>query len=214
MAATPSGSPLPGQTCSQSSGTFPASGTLVLQKVTVGAHQGHDQVVFAFTSVGSSPAGSAVSYTVAPAQAPFLQDGSGAVLRIAGQSFLSVKFYGAAGHDPINTPPKATYQGPLDFTPRLAALTEVRRTGDFEGTLAWVLGESHHTCWAVSQLANPPSLVVDLAPLALKHLHERVKFQAAIPASPISLSRARSRSREARATGALVLTWGGRAGSR
>ena len=136
---------------------------LVLQKVSAANHPGYDRVTFEFTPVGTLPTGASASYTVSAADPPFSEEASGKALTVAGSKFLRVSMHDAYGADPLNLPPRATYSGTLDLAVHLPALVEVRRSGDFEGYLTWVLGLARSACWRVSTLAAPPRLVVDVA---------------------------------------------------
>lgn len=146
--------------CVPSSGTLPG-GALVLQTVRTQMVGQDARITFVFTAVGSALAGPA-SFTVGPAQPPFTEDASGRALAVTGSSFLRVRLQGAYGYDPVNTPPKFTYTGPTDFTAAVGTVAEVRRTGDFEGVLSWVVGLTRTTCASTTTLASPPTLVVDV----------------------------------------------------
>lgn len=147
--------------CGTAEGRLRGVGTLVLQQVTTGSHPGYDRITFRFTDLGPLPSG--VTYTVSQVQPPLLQDPKGTPLAVAGSAFLAVVLHDAYGYDPLNTPPKVSYQGPTSLSPHLPTLVEAREGGDFEGYLRWYIGLSHTACWRVAQLANPPRFVLDVA---------------------------------------------------
>lgn len=159
---SPTGSPLPSPSatapCAPSSGTL-LGGLLVLKTVSTEVVGHAVSISFVFTSVGSASVEPA-SFTVAPAQPPFTEDASGRTLVVAGSKFLSVRLRGAYGYDPVNTPPRATYTGPTDFTAVVGPVAEIRRTGDFEGVLSWVVGLTRAACPHTTTLASPPTLKV------------------------------------------------------
>lgn len=120
----------------------------MLQSVSARAHPGYDALIFAFAPVGAGrPAAVATTFTVAPARPPFVRDASGAPVHVTGTAFLQVQFHGAYGYDPLDSPPQATYTGPQDLLAGLAGIAEVRETGDFEGSLTWVVGLTTRPCW-------------------------------------------------------------------
>ena len=55
------------------------------------------------------------------------------------------------------------YTGPHDVFPtNVSAIKEYRLTEDFEGQSTWTIGIDHQRNFEVSQLSNPPRLVVDI----------------------------------------------------
>ena len=157
-APSPAASPSPAigpLACSAVTGTVPSTGTPVLSEVTVTALAGYDAVTFTFTPVGhGSPPPAPTTFSVGPAQPPFVRDGSGAPVGVTGTAFVRVRFHDAYGYDPINPVPQATYAGPTDLPAGLRAVAEVRETGDFEGYLTWVVGLANAACWRVQAGEN------------------------------------------------------------
>lgn len=131
-----------------------STGVALLEDVRTGQHEGFDRIVFEFQ--GGIP-----SYRVEYVEPPILEDASGLPVEIEGEAFLRVRFQGAAGHDPSSGEP--TYQGPQEIAVGLPTLLEAQRTGDFEGTLTWVLGLAREVDFRVSNLQDPFRVVVDVA---------------------------------------------------
>ena len=78
-------------------------------------------------------------YTVNYGTPPFVQDGSGNPVAVAGNAFIVVKMKPAYGYDFENGAP--SYTGSKRIAPPGAAfVTEVVETGDFEGSVTWVIG--------------------------------------------------------------------------
>jgi hypothetical protein len=77
---------------------------------------------------------------------------------ISGAAVLNVVFTSAVAHD---TSGKATI--PADATSGTGApLTEAKQTCDFEGVVAWAVGVKAKQAFVVTQLADPPRLVIDI----------------------------------------------------
>ena len=55
-----------------------------------------------------------------------------------------------------------TYTGPSRVSPSTGTITELVRTGAFEGVLTWVIGVEAEAPFHVTTLQSPPRLVVDL----------------------------------------------------
>ena len=84
-------------------------------------------------------------------------DGSGAPLPLAGEAFLAVDLVTAEAHD------RRGPTIPAGSTPKLAALREWRRAGDFEGHVTLGIGVADRVGFRVFELRNPNRLVIDLA---------------------------------------------------
>jgi hypothetical protein len=70
---------------------------------------------------------------------PFVQDGSGKPVAVAGGAFLTVRCEPAYGFDFVAGAP--TYTGSKRITPNgTKHVRAVVETGDFEGVLNWVIG--------------------------------------------------------------------------
>ena len=121
----------------------------LVTRVQVGAHDGFTRVVFEF--------GSAVpGYSVKVAQPPFVEDGSGATVVVPGVGHIAVRLIGVA-HDA---------QGNTSYAAGITSaggVTQVVRTGDFEGVVGFIIGTKNAPSFRVLTLASPPRLVVDIA---------------------------------------------------
>jgi len=119
----------------------------------VAVHDGVDRIVFEF-------AGDAVpEFDIAPAQPPFVQDGSGLPVDVPGAAFLHIHLPFATG--------MSTYQGPGAFAGAGGAagtLVSLVRTGDFEAVMNWIAGTRVPACVRVSTLAAPTRIVLDVSP--------------------------------------------------
>lgn len=155
LSASPQATPFQGTRGPvESEGTVPVPPGALLADVRAARQDGVDRVVFEF-EVGLP------GYRIQYVQPPILADPSGQPVQIQGNAFLQVTLHVAAGHDPSTGSP--TYSGPLDMTPGLPSLLEVRQTGDFEGYLTWVLGLAQEADFRVSELGDPFRVVVDVA---------------------------------------------------
>jgi len=118
-----------------------------------------DHVIFDFTGKGTDPPGYSVTYGTPP----FVADGSGAPVAIAGNAFVVVKVKPGYGYDfETGTP---TYKGPksvpVGHANHVRAIVE---TGDFEGVLTWVVGLDAKRPFTVEATGTPRhQLVVTLS---------------------------------------------------
>ncbi|NIH70218.1 hypothetical protein FB380_004716 [Modestobacter marinus] len=138
-------------------GDFPAvtGPTAHLTDVRTARHDGFDRVVLEF-------AGDRVpSYRVSYVEPPITEDGSGAEVPVPGAAFLEVRAAPASGVDLSGDEPRETYTGPDRVAPSGdGVVTEVVRTGDFEGQLAWTIGLQQRVPFGVAVLEEPTRLVV------------------------------------------------------
>ena len=129
----------------------------LLSDVRVARQPGFDRVVFEFR--GEDTPGYDVRYV----RRPVVQDGSGAEVIVAGEHVIAVRMENALDADLGKESAPPTYTGPTRITPRLPVVTELVRTGGFEGVLTWVIGTGARQGFVVSTLQDPPRLVVDVA---------------------------------------------------
>jgi len=109
-----------------------------------------DHVVFSFTSKSPDPPGYVITYGTPP----FTGDASGAPIAVKGTAFIVVRMKPAYGFD-FETG-KTTYTGPKRVTPAGANhVTEIVETGDFEGTLTWVIGLNVKRPFSVEATGKP-----------------------------------------------------------
>jgi hypothetical protein len=77
---------------------------------------------------------------------------------LLGPNRLRATFNLAAGHDS-----HGTNLLPATVTPRCPNLLQVKKAGDFEGTVSFGLGLRHRTGFRVFRLTNPTRVVIDVA---------------------------------------------------
>ncbi|MBW3588059.1 MAG: hypothetical protein KY429_01395 [Actinobacteria bacterium] len=159
VSATPASPSIPAGSCVGVSGG--TDGVLMyVTDVRVGTHPGYDRITFEFTPAEGSPA-ALPRYELSPVQPPFTYDPSDMPMEVEGETFLHVLFHGATGVKMEGDSPEQTYTGPREMKPDHPSLVEAELQGDFEATLAWMLGLSVGTCWAVVELDDPTRLVID-----------------------------------------------------
>lgn len=129
----------------------------LLSDVRAARQPGFDRVVFQFR--GQDTPGYDVRYV----ERPVTQDGSGDEIEVAGEHVIQVRMENALDADLEQESASATYEGPNRITPRLPVVTELVRTGGFEGVLTWAIGTGARAGFVVSTLQDPPRLVVDVA---------------------------------------------------
>ncbi|HUQ17877.1 MAG TPA: hypothetical protein VM070_08815 [Candidatus Saccharimonadales bacterium] len=156
---TPSRSPSPtaaGACASVSGGTAAAQAQLVGLRI---AHQpGFDRVVFEFGPSTAPGPFAMPKYQIEPASS--FTAVSGQRVPLDGNAFLSARFQNASTVSPSTGQP--TYPGSTDLRPGTPLVREVKLIEDFERVMAWGLGLDRPACPAVSELANPLRLVLDL----------------------------------------------------
>lgn len=87
-------------------------------------------------------------------------DGSGAVVWLTGEEFITVRAFPAAAH---NDSGNSTYTGSRKFRTRnLQNVMALAITGDFEGYLSVGLGLRHKTWVKRYVLSSPPRVVIDI----------------------------------------------------
>jgi hypothetical protein len=109
-----------------------------------------DHVIFDFDAKGTDPPG----YTITYGEPPFVGDGSGAQIAVAGNAFVVVKIKPGYGFD-FETG-KPTYTGPKNVP--VATGNHVKaivETGDFEGVLTWIIGMDAKRPFSVQATGTP-----------------------------------------------------------
>jgi hypothetical protein len=87
-----------------------------------------------------------------------LADPSGRPVSLLGSRRIRIRFNLAAGHDNHGTNLLAA-----TLTPRCPNLLQVKKAGDFEGTVSFGLGLKRMTGFRVFRLTNPTRTVIDVA---------------------------------------------------
>jgi hypothetical protein len=126
-----------------------------LVDVRVAGHDGHDRVVLELD--GALP-----SVDVRYADGPVTASGSGEVVPVDGAAVLTVRLEPASGVDLSGPTLIETYPGPARVRGDTATVTEVVRTGDFEGVLEWAVGLDRRAPFRVSTETAPARVVIDV----------------------------------------------------
>ena len=130
--------------------------TMYLTTVTPGADKCTAKVVFGFEEQAPGP-GFEVSYQ--PADTAKIEDGSGNLIEVAGNEFLVVKLNPAMTAKIDGEQVNKTYTGPRRL-PGTDPITEVVKTGDFEGVVTWVIGLDSKRSFTTN--ASDSALVVEI----------------------------------------------------
>jgi hypothetical protein len=135
--------------------------TRLLTDVRVGAHGCYDRVTFELKPRSGDAVGP-VGWKAAYEPGPVTEDGSGKTVPVKGTAYLVVHM-NAQGVDLTKTDAPATYTGPTSIEAADATrIQQVRRTGDFEGVLTWVIGLDRRRPFHVTTQDNPARVVVDI----------------------------------------------------
>ena len=130
--------------------------TMYLTNVTLGADRCTAKVVFEFEEQAPGP-GFEVSYQ--PADTAKIEDASGNPIAIDGDAFLVVKLNPAMTAKIDGEQVTKTYTGPRRL-PGTDPITEVVKTGDFEGVVTWVIGLDSKRSFTTN--ASDSALVVEI----------------------------------------------------
>ncbi|HEV8627280.1 MAG TPA: hypothetical protein VG034_22770 [Acidimicrobiia bacterium] len=135
--------------------------TRLLTDVRVGAHGCYERVTFEFKPQKGDADGP-VAWKAAYQAPPITEDGSGRRVQIKGSAFLVVTMT-AAGADLSQEAAPATYTGPASIEAADATrIQQVRRTGDFEAVLTWVIGLDKKRPFHVTTEGGPARVIVDV----------------------------------------------------
>jgi len=165
-AATASTTQAGAEPCTFSGATDPAQAgadapTRLLTDVRVGVHDCYERVTFELKPRAGDAEGP-VGWKAAYEPGPVTEDGSGRTVPVKGTAYLVVHM-NAQGVDLTKADAPATYTGPASIEAAGATrIQQVRRTGDFEGVLTWVIGLDRTRPFHVSPQDNPARVVVDV----------------------------------------------------
>ena len=135
--------------------------TRLLTDVRVGAHGCYERVTFELRP-RQGDADGPIAWKAAYEPAPITEDGSGRTVKMKGAAFLVVTM-SAAGADLNQESAPATYTGPASIEAAdTIRIKQVRRTGDFEGVLTWVIGLDKQRPFHVTTDTGPPRVIVDI----------------------------------------------------
>ena len=129
----------------------------LLERVAVGRHEGFDRVVFQFRQ-------GVPGYRVEYVQPPLKEDGSGNVVELRGNAFVTIRMDQASGFDLNTGEGVMVYKGPKRIDGSAAGASVVQelvRTGDFEAVLTWAVGLSDRVDFRVTTTTSPARLIVD-----------------------------------------------------
>jgi hypothetical protein len=128
------------------------AGTAVQTEVRAARNEGFDRVVLEFAG-DELP-----SYAIEYIDRPVRQCGSGHVVPMAGDGWLSIRLEPARAHDEEG---RATIED-RELRTDLPILLELTITCDFEAHVEWVLGVASPNRYRVMELREPTRLVVDV----------------------------------------------------
>ena len=124
----------------------------VLRALRVGRHDGFERITFEFE--GSRMPGYRIEYVDRPVRAC----GSGDVVPLPGDAWLSVRFYPAAAHTEEGSPTIGQRVIVVDQP----IIRELRLTCDFEAEVTWVTGQTKPAQYTTQVLRDPLRLVLDV----------------------------------------------------
>jgi hypothetical protein len=122
----------------------------LIDAVRTGTHPGYDRLTIEFKK---GITGAIEIYPQMSTQ--FITDPKGDTVTLAGKYGLLIKLTGADNH--------TAFSGSTDIkTPSFPGILEVRRVGDFEGTVQWAVGLAANDCYSEQILTGPTRLVIDI----------------------------------------------------
>ena len=150
--ATPAGS---GPACPVASGTglLPSDRFVDLA---ISSTPTHDLLTFVFAPSTPTPAGPARG-TLDAATPPFSHAGSGLPIDLLGQRAVQLRFSGMTIASESGV---ATYRGPADVKPRLAALQEAIQFDASEGIVGWYVGYDGPGCVTLVRDGNDVTVMI------------------------------------------------------
>lgn len=135
--------------------------TRLLTDVRVGSHGCYERVTFELKPQAGDVDGP-VGWKAAYEPGPITEDGSGNPVKVKGTAFLVVTM-SATGADLSQEAAPATYTGPASIEAADSTrIQQVRRTGDFEGVLTWVIGLDRQRPFHVTTGSGPARVIVDV----------------------------------------------------
>jgi hypothetical protein len=134
------------------------SGSALLRGVRSARHDGFDRIVFEFES--ASP-----GYRISYIDRPVRQCGSGEVVPLAGDAWLSMRFEPADAHTAEGAPTIME----RSRSPALPNVIELKLICDFEAQVEWVAGVHMPMEYRVLTLHDPTRVVVDIRHPAIRH---------------------------------------------
>lgn len=129
----------------------PDAPPVMVESVRAAGHEGYDRVVFEFS--GSIP-----GYKIEYVDGPVRDCGSGQPQEVPGDALLMVRLAPAAMHDEQGTPTVRDRAR----SPNLNVVKHMQAVCDFEGHVEWVLGLHGPNPYRITEIGQPPRLVVDV----------------------------------------------------
>jgi hypothetical protein len=126
-----------------------------LMAVRVAAHEGYERIVFEFD-------GAVPGYKVEYVDRPVRQCGSGEVVALPGDAWLSMRFYPANAHTEEGRPTVSAEGRDQDTAGRLANLKRLKLICDFEAVTEFVGAVAMPGRFRVLELTGPKRVVVDV----------------------------------------------------
>jgi hypothetical protein len=133
-------------------GERPEARMTTLESVRVARHPEFDRVVLEFS--GDDLPGYRLEYV----DRPIRECGSGEVVQVAGDGWLSVRLTPSQAHDERG---RATLRDRV-IRPSVTNLLEMRMVCDFEGQVEWILGVRSPSPFRVLELFEPARLAIDV----------------------------------------------------
>ena len=122
----------------------------LIDAVRTGTHTGYDRLTIEFKNARTG-----TIQLIPQANTKFVRDGIGDTVTLAGKYGLLIKITGGDNH--------TAFSGSTDIkTPTYSGILEVRRVGDFEGTVQWAVGLDMSACFQATILTSPTRLVIDI----------------------------------------------------
>ena len=137
------------------------SATRLLTDVRAGNHDCFERVTFEFKPMPGDAVGP-VAWKVGYETGPVTEDGSGRPVAVKGDAHLVVHL-SAQSADLTKADAPPTYTGPTSFQAAGSTrILQIRKTGDFEGYITWVLGLDKQRPFKVTTQENPARVIVDV----------------------------------------------------
>jgi len=137
------------------------SATRLLTDVRAGVHDCFERVTFEFKPMPGDADGP-VAWKVGYETGPITEDGSGRPVAVKGDAHLVVHL-SAQSADLTKADAPPTYTGPTSLQAAGSTrILQVRKTGDFEGYITWVLGLDRQRPFKVTTGDNPARVIVDV----------------------------------------------------
>jgi len=152
--------------CAFSGATTAAEGgadahTRLLTDVRAGVHDCYERVTFEFKPMTGDAAGP-VHWKAGYETGPITEDGSGRPVAVKGPVHLVVHL-SAQSADLTKADAPPTYTGPTSLEAAGSTrIQQIRRTGDFEGYITWVIGLDRQRPFKVTTGDDPARVIVDV----------------------------------------------------